>query len=110
MKQRDLEGIKALFAPDATVTSYWGLVQKGTDEIARHYAVAFGSDVISPTPGPLIVEGDRCAVEIAVDMDDGPWRVSDFFVVRTDGRVESLVVYRIFGEEPDTWQHRRADG
>jgi hypothetical protein len=49
----------------------------------------------SLTPFAPIVSGNRCAVEIAVELADGTrYRALDMFTLDDEGRVSQLLVYR----------------
>ncbi len=89
---RDVETIRRLFAPDAELVSMAGTF-RGPDEIAEFYAqTAFGFHDLMPHPGPYLVDGERLAVEIELEMGGNRNAVADFFTIR-DGLVHRLVIY-----------------
>jgi ketosteroid isomerase-like protein len=92
IRTRDVEALRRLFTPDAELVSAFGIVN-GRDAIAGFYAnYAFSFDDIWPEPGPLIVEGDRVAVEITLTMAGRTTQVADVFDVGNDG-IRRLAIY-----------------
>jgi ketosteroid isomerase-like protein len=89
---RDPAAIRAVFAPQGELLTPAGRVV-GPDAIAEFYASqAFTAPDLRAHPGPLVVGGERVAVEIELQMHGQRTRVADVFVVR-DGRIERLAVY-----------------
>ena len=92
IRGKDVGGIKAVFADDAELMHAAGTVA-GRDAIAEFYATtAFKIDDLSPSPGPFVVDGERLAVEITLQMAGNTHRVADFFEIR-DGLVQRLAIY-----------------
>ena len=89
---RDAAAIRAVFAPTGELISPAGRIV-GADAIAEFYAAqAFTAPDLLAQPGPLLVVGDRVAVEIVLRIHGQQSRVADVFDVRA-GRVERLAVY-----------------
>jgi uncharacterized protein (TIGR02246 family) len=92
---RDPAAVAAVFAPDAELVTAAGVV-RGADAIAAFYRDnAFANaQRLAPRPGPLLVDGDRLAVEIELGIDDASMRVADFFTFTAGGdRIRRLAVY-----------------
>ena len=53
---------------------------------------AFSIDDLWPEPGPLIVDGDRVAVEIQLRMGGSTTLVADVFTL-DDGRIRRVAIY-----------------
>ena len=76
----------ALFTDDAELVSAAGTFS-GRDAIVGFYRdLAFTVDDLWPDPGPLIVDGDRVAVEIRLRMGGTTTLVGDVFTL-SDGRI-----------------------
>jgi ketosteroid isomerase-like protein len=89
---RDTAGIQQVFAPQGELITPAGRVV-GPAAIAEFYAAqAFAAADLHARPGPLLIVGDRVAVEIVLQMHGLQTRVADFFEVR-DGRIDRLAVY-----------------
>jgi len=92
IRERDVDALRGLFTEDAELVNAAG-TWTGPDAIAEFYAgTAFGFADLSPTPGPLLVDRDRVAVEIVLRMDGRDTAVADVFEVR-DGRIARLAIY-----------------
>ena len=98
VRASDLNGLRAVFADDAEVFSLpmEGMESghpKGVDAIVAFFGKLLedrgGAD---PHPGPLMVVGDRVAVEIDVHHRDYIEEVSDFFTIKS-GKITRLAVY-----------------
>ena len=94
----DFKALRAVFADDAEVLSLpmEGMESghlKGVDAIVTFFGMLLedrgGAD---PHPGPLMVVGDRVAVEIDAHHRDYIEEVSDFFTIK-DGKITRLAVY-----------------
>jgi ketosteroid isomerase-like protein len=94
----DFKALRAVFADDAEVLSLpmEGMESghlKGVDAIVTFFGKLLedrgGAD---PHPGPLMVVGDRVAVEIDAHHRDYIEEVSDFFTIK-DGKITRLAVY-----------------
>ena len=92
IRGRDVERIRGLFAPDAKLTTAFG-VTEGADAIADFYAnYAFSFDDLWPEPGPLIVDGNLVAVEIELTAAGETSEVADVFEIDGD-HIRRLRIY-----------------
>jgi ketosteroid isomerase-like protein len=88
----DADAVAACFADDAELVTATG-TYRGPQAIADFYRQnAFQFDDLRPSPGPLLVEGDRVAVEIDLFMGGRSSPVADFFTIH-EGRIQRLVIY-----------------
>lgn len=90
---KDADALEALFAEDAELDV---IVAKrtGNTAIAAFYREMFTTGAPQPEPGPLLVDGDRVAVEMAVRYQGKDLRIADFFTVTDEGRIARLVAYQ----------------
>jgi ketosteroid isomerase-like protein len=89
---RDAAAVAACFTDDAELVTSVG-THRGRAEIAAFYRDgAFRFDDLRPAPGPLLVDGDRVAVEIELFVDGRTHAVADFFTIAGD-RIHRLVIY-----------------
>jgi ketosteroid isomerase-like protein len=89
---RDVEGIRDVFHNDAELITAIG-VTAGREAIAAFYRdTAFQFADLEPRPGPLVVDGNRVAVEITLRMNGTTTAVADVFEVDADG-IRRLAVY-----------------
>jgi hypothetical protein len=94
IRSRDVEGIRACFAPGAVLVNAMGTIE-GRDAIAAFYAdTAFRFDDLEPHPGPYVVDRHRLAVEIDLTMAGRSNLVADMFDI-TDGLITRLAIYMI---------------
>lgn len=92
IRTRDADALGALFTDDAQLVTLAGTFT-GPDAIAGFYRdLAFAVDDLWPEPGPLMLDGDRVAVEIRLQMNGTVTLVGDFFTLRDD-RITRLVIY-----------------
>jgi ketosteroid isomerase-like protein len=92
----DPEAIAACFAEDAELFTAAGAF-RGREAIGGFYRDSmFNVDDLRPTPGPLIVDGNRVAVEIDLLTGGRHVAVGDFFTIEDD-RITRLVIF--FGHE-----------
>ena len=91
---RDVEAIRDVFHDRCRPLAARGLgVTAGRDAIAAFYRdAAFQFADLEPRPGPLVVDGNRVAVEIALRMNGTTTAVADVFEVDADG-IRRLAVY-----------------
>jgi ketosteroid isomerase-like protein len=88
----DADAVAACFTADAELITAAGIF-RGPAEIGDFYRQnAFQFEDLRPTPGPLLVDGDRVAVEIDLFMAGATTPVADFFTVEGD-RIRRLVIY-----------------
>jgi ketosteroid isomerase-like protein len=105
IRARDLDGIGASFTDDATLITAAGTFT-GRDAIVGFYRdLAFAVEDLWPEPGPLLVDGDRVAVEIDLRMGGRITHVADVFTL-ADGRIARLAIYtgQAQGAAPQTGQ------
>lgn len=89
---RDAAAIRTMFAPTGELLSPAGRIV-GSDAIAEFYATqAFTASDLLARPGPLLVSGERVAVEIVLQIHGQRSRVADVFEIRA-GRIERLAIY-----------------
>ncbi len=92
IRNKDADGLRHLFAPDAQLTTLAGTFT-GPDAIASFYRdLAFTVDDLWPEPGVPLIDNDRVAVEIRLRMHGNVSLVSDFFAF-ADGKISRLTVY-----------------
>jgi ketosteroid isomerase-like protein len=92
IRGKDADAIGALFTPDAELVTLAGTFV-GPDAIAGFYRdLAFMVDDLWPEPGPLVIDGDRVAVEIRLRMNGTVSLVGDFFTLTAE-RISRLVIY-----------------
>lgn len=88
----DADAVAACFAADAELVTAAGRYE-GPAAIASFYRdTAFQFDDLRPSPGPLVITGDRVAVEIDLQMGGRTTPVADFFTLSGD-RIQRLVIY-----------------
>jgi len=89
---RDAAAIREVFAPTGELLSPAGRIV-GPDAIAEFYAAqAFTASDLLARPGPMLVSGERVAVEIILQVHGQQSRVADFFEIRA-GCIERLAIY-----------------
>lgn len=92
----DPDAIQACFADDAELVTAAGRFE-GAEAIGGFYRDSmFNVDDLRPTPGPLIVDGNRVAVEIDLLTGGRHIAVGDFFTIEDD-KIRRLVIF--FGHE-----------
>ena len=92
----DPDAIQACFADDAELVTAAGRFE-GAEAIGGFYRQSmFSVDDLRPTPGPLIVDGNRVAVEIDLLTGGRHIAVGDFFTIEGD-KIRRLVIF--FGHE-----------
>ncbi len=88
----DADAVQACFHDDAELVTATG-TYRGPAAIGDFYRQnAFQFEDLRPTPGPLLVDGDRVAVEIELRMGGRATPVADFFTIDGD-RIRRLVIY-----------------
>ncbi len=88
----DADAVAACFTDDAELITAAGAFH-GPAAIADFYRNnAFQFDDLRPSPGPLLVDGNRVAVEIDLYMGGSTTPVADFFTIEGD-RIRRLVIY-----------------
>jgi ketosteroid isomerase-like protein len=92
IRARDADAIGDLFTDDAELVSGAGTFS-GRDAIVAFYRdLAFTVDDLWPEPGPLIVDGERVAVEIRLRMGGATTLMSDVFTL-AGGRIARVAIY-----------------
>jgi hypothetical protein len=96
VNQRDIDGLVALFAPDAVLLAAGGQRLVGSQAIRAFYA----STVLPPEPavrGVHFVQQDAsCAMELEATTPAAPGltaRMVDVLTVGADGRIVRLAIY-----------------
>jgi ketosteroid isomerase-like protein len=98
IRRKDADALAELFTADAELVTLAGTFS-GPEAIAGFYRdLAFAIADLWPEPGPLVVDGDRVAVEIRLRMNGKVSLVGDFFTL-AGGRIARLVIYN--GPPPD---------
>jgi len=92
IRARDVGALGDLFTDDAELVSAAGMF-RGRDAIVGFYRdLAFKVEDLWPEPGPLIVDGDRVAVEIHLRMGGTVTLVGDVFTLSGD-RIARVAIY-----------------
>lgn len=92
IRRRDADAFRTLFTADAELVTAAGTFI-GIEAIVSFYRdLAFTIEDLWPDPGPLIVDGDRIAVEIQLRMAGETASVADVFTM-SDGRIERVAIY-----------------
>jgi ketosteroid isomerase-like protein len=91
IREKDADALGALFTANADLVTVAGTFT-GPTAIAGFYRdIAFQVEDLWPEPGPLIIDGERVAVEIELRMNGKVSLVGDFFTLR-NGRIERLLI------------------
>ena len=92
IRARDADALGALFTDNAELVTTAGTFT-GRDAIVGFYRdLAFQVEDLWPEPGPLLIDGDRVAVEIALRMNGATQRVADIFTLG-DGVITRVAIY-----------------
>jgi hypothetical protein len=95
MRSRDLSGLIALFAEDATLALPDGAELAGIQAISEMYRRLVELSPPTPTPLATIAGARSAASEIEARMADGSTRrTANFFHLGEDGRIERLSIYK----------------
>jgi ketosteroid isomerase-like protein len=93
IQTRDLEGLLALFAEDATMTLPDGRLLRGTAEIRQLFTSLFASPSV-PTPRSTLIAGHKVACEIETRLPDGNIRLTaNFYELDGQGQIQHLRHY-----------------
>lgn len=84
IRARDVDARRDLFTDDAELVSAAGMSSGRDAIVAFSRDLAFAVDDLWPEPGPLIVDGDRVAVEIRLRMGGATTLVGDVFTLSGD--------------------------
>ncbi|WP_372349820.1 SDR family NAD(P)-dependent oxidoreductase [Streptomyces sp. KL116D] len=90
---QDVDALHSLFTPDAVI-DVPGSKVTGNDAIADFYREVFAQSTPQPTPGPLLAQGNRVSVQIALHRGGKDYRMADFFTVTPEGRISEMVAYQ----------------
>ncbi len=94
VRNRDVEGLVALYADDAVLTLPNGTQVVGVDAIRAFQTEVYARAAPYPTPGPRVVGTKDIAVEIKAALPDGSLRsTANFFYINEAGRIQRLSVY-----------------
>jgi hypothetical protein len=94
VRNRDVDGLVALYAADAVITLPHGAQVAGIDAIRAFQTDVNGRAAPYPTPGPRTVGASEIAVEIKAQLPDGTVRnTANFFYLNEAGLIERLSVY-----------------
>lgn len=88
----DAKAVGALFAPDAELHNAAGTLRGAA--ITEMYEGGLPTGNIKPSPGPLVVDGERVAVEINLTANGRPLTLGDFFTIR-EGKIQRLAIYSL---------------
>src|SRR5262249_49877975 len=98
IRGRDLDGLAALYAADATFILPDGREFTGVAAIRQMHQGVFAAGAPVPTPGPRVTGESGVAVEIAARLPDGTVRhTANFFHLDGEGRIQRLSVYQKSG-------------
>lgn len=94
IRNRDVDGLVALYADDAVITLPNGAQVAGAKAIRVFQSDVFARGAPYPTPGPRVVGASEVAVEIKAKLPDGSVRsTANFFFINAAGRIQRLSVY-----------------
>ncbi|MFT3965260.1 MAG: nuclear transport factor 2 family protein [Sphingobium sp.] len=94
IRAKDIDGLIALYAPDASFTLPNGKRFEGVAAIREMHLGVFAAGSPTPTPLAMVVGPSSVAVEIEARLPDGTARhTANFYHLDTDGRIARLSVY-----------------
>ena len=94
VRNRDVDGLVALYADDAVITLPTGAQVVGIEAIRAFQTDVYARAAPYPTPGARIVGAHEIAVEIKAKLVDGSVRsTANFFYLNEAGRIQRLSVY-----------------
>jgi steroid delta-isomerase len=107
LSKADVEGIVALYAPDAQVEDPLGTPKKnGSEEIRAFYTSFSGTPLTATRLGPVTVVGHEAAFQFRVDVDLGSDTISmvttDLMTFNEDAKVISMTAYADSEAKPGT--------
>lgn len=95
IEARDIEGLLALYADDATFTLPDGREHSGAQAIRTMHLGVFAAGSPTPAPGARVVGERSVAVEIVAHLPDGSARrTANFFHLDDAGKIRRLSVYK----------------
>jgi NAD(P)-dependent dehydrogenase (short-subunit alcohol dehydrogenase family) len=93
VRAKDADALHGLFAPDCAF-EVPGTRLTGNDAVRDFYRQVFAAGTPRPTPGPLLVDGERVSVQIDLEHDGHRVGMADFFTVGGDGRIHGMRAYQ----------------
>lgn len=94
MRDKDLDGLGALYADDPVFVLPTGQEFTGRQAVLAMHEGVFGAGAPVPTPMAMIAGEKAVAVEIEARLPDGTVRnTANFFHLNDQGRIERLTVY-----------------
>jgi hypothetical protein len=94
IRAKDIEGLMALYANDATFSLPDGRQFAGADAIRGMHLTVFSAGAPQPSPGRTIIAPSAAAVEIEARLLDGSVRhTTNHYYLNGAGRIERLSVY-----------------
>lgn len=94
IRAKDIDGLMALYAEDATFTLPNGKSASGKAAIRETHLGVFAAGSPSPTPLAMVVGENAIAVEIEARLPDGSVRhTANFYHLDENGLIQSLGVY-----------------
>ena len=92
---KDLDGVCALFTPDAVFSLYDGRQVAGLEAIRAMYVNVFAAGGPQPQPTVIVPAQTHVAAEVTVTLANGQaLNMASFFALADDGRFRSVAVYR----------------
>jgi uncharacterized protein (TIGR02246 family) len=94
IKAKDIDGLSALYADDATFVLPNGKSFSGLTAIREMHLGVFAASSPIPTPRTVVIGVNSVAVEIEARLPDGTARrTANFYELTDDGRIRRLSVY-----------------
>lgn len=94
IRAKNIDGLTALYAADATFSLPDGRRFAGTEAIRTMHAGVFSAAAPVPSPGRVIMAQSAAAVEIEARLPDGSVRhTTNHFYLDAEGKIERLSVY-----------------
>jgi len=94
IRTKDVEGLVALYADDATFVLPSGKEFSGVAAIREMHRGVLASSTPMPSPVSMVVTDSSVAVENEVHLPDGTIRrTANFFYVNDDGRIRRISIY-----------------
>ncbi|MFT3930948.1 MAG: nuclear transport factor 2 family protein [Spongiibacteraceae bacterium] len=94
VKNRDLDGLCALYSSDAELVLPDGRELFGVAAIREMYSGLFASQAPSPTPVHIVADVDAVAAELEIRLPNGDIRrTANFFSLDSTGLIKRLSIY-----------------
>lgn len=95
VRNRDLDGLMALFAPDAVAILPDGKDLPNIEAIRGMYTYLFGANSPVPAAKAVVAGAASVAVEIEASLPDGTVRnTANFFYLTDNGLISRLSIYK----------------